>query len=116
MAAAALARLGADREATTFREHITVILADLMVYEGWFAVPDFATLPKLSRSELWQVEDQLKRVAAIVDELDTITELTTEFTATMFAPLVADHPRLLAETANAGDGIPFSAHLLRGAR
>lgn len=112
MAAAALARLGADTEATPFRKHITDILADLMVYEGWFAVPDFATLPKLSRSELWQIEDQLKRVAAIVDELDTITDLTTEFTATMIAPLVADHPRLLAETAHAGDGIPFTANLL----
>nr|WP_306263974.1 type IV secretory system conjugative DNA transfer family protein [Pararhizobium sp. IMCC3301] len=110
MASAALERLGADTETTPFRTHITDVLADLIVYEGWFAIPDFTNPPKLSRSELWQIEDQLKRVAAIVDELDTIIELVTEFTVSMIAPLIADHPRLL--TTSSSDGIPFTTNLL----
>ncbi len=108
---AALERFDGDA-AEDFRDHLSAIFARLMAYEGWFAVPDFATLPKLARSELWQVEDQLKRVAAIVDQIETVAELATAFVSALVDPLIEAQPRIHTTSSGSGGGIGFTANLI----
>ncbi|MFZ1813099.1 MAG: type IV secretory system conjugative DNA transfer family protein [Rhizobiaceae bacterium] len=108
--ASTLSHFDADEDCA-FGVHLRTILASLIAYEGWFAVPDFASLPKLARSELWQIEDQLKRVAAILDQLGEVARLATELTIAMIEPMVEAHPQLLAVEPDGSDSIAFTANL-----
>jgi hypothetical protein len=94
-----------------FLDHLTEVVANLVRYEGWFAVPDLAQLSDLSRSELWQVEDHLKRIGAIAEQLDEVHQLACRFVDTLIDPLIAEQPQLLAEQGDSTD-ILFEATLI----
>ncbi|MEM9360553.1 MAG: hypothetical protein AAGB04_30615, partial [Pseudomonadota bacterium] len=55
-----------DQADPRLKDHLASILFDVALYEGWFALPKSTMIIDLSRSELWELEDQLKRVEAIV--------------------------------------------------
>lgn len=115
IAAAAVEGLGAH-EPGRFSDHLAAIMADLIAYEGWFALPAPSSLDDLSRSELWALEDHLKRVEAIVDNLDVTEALATTMLADMAAPLIEQQPQLLHDGKVGEDAVRFSAgldHLLQ---
>ncbi|MCP4407601.1 MAG: ATP-binding protein, partial [Gammaproteobacteria bacterium] len=95
----------------SFRDHLAAIMADLIDYEGWFALPDFAATIELNRSDLWELEDQLKRVETIVDHLDEVSTLAVAFLGTLVQPLIDQHPELLHEDNSSSGDISFAANL-----
>ena len=94
-----------------FIRHLTDILNDIIIYEGWFALPAPNTVTDLTRSELWEMEDQLKRVETIVDHLDEVGGLAAGAMATLIEPLIDEHPQLITGSSNAAGGISFDANL-----
>ena len=50
-------------------DHFTQFVDDLVQDEGWFALPDLMSEIDFTRSELWELEDQLKRVETILNHL-----------------------------------------------
>lgn len=110
IAVAAATRLGAGDD-SRFVDHLAAIMADLITYEGWFTLPPPAALSDLTRAELWQLEDHLTRVGNIVDHLDSVEELATDLLVTLVAPLIEQHPQLLADQDSNADGLHFSVDL-----
>ena len=104
-------RLGSDDPDCPFVDHLADFMAELMAYEGWFALPASSTFSDLTRSELWQLEDHLKRTESIVDNLSVVETLSTDLLTTLVSPLVRQHPLLLADQYSDRDAIVFSAEL-----
>lgn len=100
----------ADRD-SRFTRHLAEIMADLIFYEGWFALPSLQSLSDLTRSELWQLEDHLKRVETIIDNLDTVGGLAADMLAALVTPIVEQLPRLLHDSGSDTDDITFSSDL-----
>ena len=95
----------------SFVSHLTNIMANLIHYEGWFALPIASTLEDYTRSELWQLEDHLRRVEGIVDHLDDIEGKATAFLTTLITPLLEQHPQLRQKSEKLDKAIRFSANL-----
>lgn len=100
-----------DDDAHPFREHLTAILSDIMAFEGWFALPSSSSVSELTRSELWQIEDQLKRVEAIVDHLDDVRELASRFLEVLIEPLVEQQPTLDDPISQDASDMSFEVNL-----
>ncbi len=111
IAVATAEHLGASDLNSRFVNHLAAIMADLFVSEGWFALPDTDQLDGLTRSELWQLEDHLKRAEAIIDRLDLVESQAADFLTALAAPLVEQHPKLLHDGETGGYAICFSADL-----
>ena len=111
IAASAAERLGSGNPNGRLVDHLTAIMADLIAYEGWFTLPPPTALSDLTRSELWQLEDHLKRAEAIVDNLDTVEDLAADLLVALAAPLVEQHPQVLANEDNDEGGLHFSVDL-----
>ncbi|MDA4845229.1 type IV secretory system conjugative DNA transfer family protein [Hoeflea poritis] len=95
-----------------FRDHLAAIMFDVIDYEGWFAVPDFSATIELNRSDLWKLEDQLKRVETIFDHLDEVSTLAVGFLGTLIQPLIGQHPELLRAVDSGSSDISFEVNLL----
>lgn len=95
----------------SFIEHLTGIMAHLITYEGWFALPAEDTLKDLSRSELWQLEDHLRRVEGIIDHLADVEGQAMAFLTTLVTPLLEQHPQLQQAKDDDTNGIGFSSNL-----
>ena len=111
IAVATAQRLGSNDSESPFVDHLADFMAELMAYEGWFALPASSTFSDLTRSELWQLEDHLKRTESIVDNLSVVEELATDLLTALVSPLVRQHPQLLADQYSDEDAIAFSAEL-----
>ena len=94
-----------------FIHHLTNILNDIVIYEGWFALPEFTTVTDLTRSELWELEDHLKRVDSIVDHMDEVGGLAAGTLAALIEPLIAEHPQLITGSNGEASDISFDANL-----
>lgn len=106
-----LRAFGASDADGRFGQHLVSVIADLITYEGWFALPALDSLSDLTRSELWALEDHLKRVEAIIDNLDVVAGLAAAMLKEMVTPIIEQHPRLLAEQRQGGDTLFFIANL-----
>ncbi len=95
----------------SFISHLTNIMADLIYYEGWFALPTASTLEDYTRSELWQLEDHLRRVDGIVGHLSEIEAQSVAFLTTLITPLLEQHPQLRQKSEKLDKAIHFSANL-----
>ncbi|WP_457936141.1 type IV secretory system conjugative DNA transfer family protein [Mesorhizobium sp. 10J20-29] len=114
--AAAMAAFDVADAETPFGQHLASVMADLIVYEGWFALPSLEPLPELTRAELWELEDHLKRVETIVDNLDTAAAVAADMLMALIAPLVEQHPQLLSEQREADHAFPADLrHLIQDA-
>lgn len=94
-----------------FGDHLAKVVAEILAYDGWFALPEFAGNIELTRSELWELEDQLKRVETIVDHLDEVRVLASAFVQTLVQPFLEQHPQLLQNPVYESGGISFEANL-----
>ena len=94
-----------------FIAHVANILSEIIAYEGWFSLPEPSSIVDLRRSELWELEDHLKRADTITDHLDDVGGLLAGAMAALIAPVVADHPQLVSGNDKAAGGISFDANL-----
>lgn len=78
--------------------------------EGWFILPQLETDFELTRSELWEIEDQIKRVETIINHLPEMSDLAARFLRELVAPIIEGQPQLLEHACR--DGIPFESHLI----
>ena len=104
--------LGADDPDGAYAAHLTETIGELIGYEGWFALPDVAELGDLARSELWQLEDHLKRVEAIIDHLGEVHELATAMFVALLRPIVEQQDRLVDQKDQEAADITFPVHLM----
>lgn len=87
-----------------FTRHIADIMTNIIDYEGWFARPSLQSLADFKRSELWELEDHLKRVETIVDNLDAVRDIAAAMLSTLVTPIIEQLPRLLHDIyPNDGD-------------
>ena len=104
--------LGATPEPDShFLRHLSDILLDLITYEGWFALSDPPVVSDLTRGELWEIEDQIKRVETIVDNLEDVVALAAGTLSALSEPLFQQHPKLQSGSGNSSGGISFDANL-----
>ncbi|MFN3889605.1 MAG: type IV secretory system conjugative DNA transfer family protein [Beijerinckiaceae bacterium] len=94
-----------------FGRHLAAITAELIAYEGWFRLPSIESLSGLTRSELWELEDHLKRVEAIVANLDVASALAAAMLREMVTPLFEQHPRLIDPDDEDANDLLFTADL-----
>ncbi len=95
------------------QQHLTQLLSSLIAYEGWFALPRQGSDFPEQRSELWELEDQLKRVDSIVENLNEVKRLSAAFLQELIAPLIDQQPQLLDESIKGTDAdISFETNLL----
>jgi len=111
IATAAMQDFGIDDPDNRFTRHIAKIVANLISYEGWFALPSLQSLNDFTRSELWELEDHLKRVETINDNLDTVIELAAQMMTALVTPIIEQLPHLLCATDANEDDIAFSSDL-----
>jgi len=102
---------GIDDPDHRFTRHITEFMAGLISYEGWFALPSLGSLSELTRSELWELEDHLKRVETIIDNLQTVGELAVHMLGVLITPIVEQLPHLLHDNGPNNADISFSSDL-----
>ncbi|MEM5471933.1 type IV secretory system conjugative DNA transfer family protein [Hoeflea sp. AS60] len=107
----AMMNFGVDEPDHRFTRHITEFMADLISYEGWFALPALGSLSELTRSELWELEDHLKRVETIIDNLQPVGELAVRMLTVLVTPIVEQLPHLLHDTGPNNVDISFSSDL-----
>ncbi len=95
------------------RDHLTTVFTDLIHFEGWFAVPnDFDTDGSPTRSELWELEDHLKRVEKIVDNLDEVAGLSVALLTELASPILQAFPNLSSDNETNADSIRFETDLI----
>ncbi|MCA9860503.1 MAG: hypothetical protein KC438_12310, partial [Thermomicrobiales bacterium] len=111
IAEAAIHRFSSDADCPGFMDHLATVVLAIADYEGWFTIPRFRSYSDLSRAELWEMEDQLKRVEAILDHQDEATDLASGFLAALIEPLIQEHPRLLENEEIEPGSISFEANL-----
>lgn len=95
-----------------FCAHLGACVFDLALFEGWFAVPEFGSAIGLSRADLWELEDELKRVETIVDHIDDVRTLLAAFLGALTSPVIEQHPQLLAHAPSDAGDIVFDANLI----
>lgn len=111
IATAAMSEFGLDDPGHRFTRHLTQIMTAIIGYEGWFALPSLQSLTEFTRSDLWKLEDHLKRVETIIDNLDAVREIAAAMLSTLVKPIVEQLPHLLRDTdPNEGD-IRFTSDL-----
>jgi len=93
-----------------FHDHMASISFAIADYEGWFLLPQSGSDFPDTQTELWEIEDQLKRIEAIVDNLDVVKRLATLLLCELVAPLIEQQPQILASN-NSEAGIEFSTSL-----
>jgi hypothetical protein len=91
-------------------DHCSQLVGDLVHDEGWFALPDLKSELDLTRSELWELEDQLKRVETILNHLPETKALTASFVEELLRPLIESHPQILMDVDD--EGMVFETHLI----
>ena len=69
-------------------DHVARFIDELAYQEGWFALPDLSSEIEFTRSELWELEDQLKRVETLLNHLSDAKALTARFQYPNLARLV----------------------------
>ena len=94
-----------------FIDHLTNVIFDIIIFEGWLALPEPNNLADLTRAELWEIEDQLKRVETIVENIDEVIGLAAGAMTAFIEPMVAEHPQLLRGIAEEDGSISFPANL-----
>ncbi len=105
---------GDEAEATPLFLPLVNCLLALIESEAWFAMPgDPATSEPLTRSELWAIEDGLKRTAAIVAAFDNTMETVVALFVIMLRPITAEVPALVQSYETAPGDIPFTTPLAR---
>ena len=85
----------------------------LLEQEGYFNLPHGITgsEPPL-RSEVWAIEDQLRRTNRILDDLPACFDIITAWFAASIEPLVEQFPTLVVPVAGETNDISFDAPLL----
>lgn len=91
-------------------DHFAQFVDDLINDEGWFTLPDLVSEIDLTRSELWELEDQLKRVETILNHLPDVRALITGFVGELMRPVIESHPQVLVNADD--DGMVFETHLI----
>ncbi|MEL6820101.1 MAG: hypothetical protein AAFP80_15745, partial [Pseudomonadota bacterium] len=88
-------------------------VAALLEQEGYFNLPRGITgsEPPL-RSEVWAIEDQLRRTNRILDDLPACIDLITALFAASIEPLIEQFPKLVAPASREDTDISFDAPLL----
>ena len=114
VAVEALADIGVvDASQHPLHQHLTNLLLSLIEYEGWFALPRQGSNFPEQRSELWAIEDQIKRVQTIIENIDEVKRLGAALLRELIAPLVEQQPQILSATSNrTSSDIRFETNLL----
>jgi hypothetical protein len=94
-----------------FQDHLTSLTLAIIEYEGWFSLPASGSDQPKSQSELWALEDQLKRLEAIANNLTEVQRLVVALLHELARPLVEQHPQLLESHQERAE-ITFEAHLI----
>lgn len=110
-----LLSVGAEEETANLvplYQPLRAMIHSLANTEGYFSLHRtlYSSLPP-ERSELWAIEDQLKRVSRIVDNFDKVAETLVTWFAATIAPLVEQVPALLQPHAPDGEDISFDTKL-----
>lgn len=115
MAVAVLARFlpdGADVEQLPFCNHLADRLLDLLHDEELFDLPEPLRAGRTPlRSEIWEVEDQLRRTEKILDNLDEAVDHLVTMVAVAIEPILARQPALLQDIAGDDRGLRFATPL-----
>ena len=104
------AGLGLDTIDHPLIDHFAHFVDDLVQDEGWFALPDLVSEIDLTRSELWELEDQLKRVESILNHLPDVRALIIGFVGELMRPVIESHPQIRVNADD--DGMVFETHLI----
>ena len=94
-----------------FQAHLANCLADIIAYEHWFTIPQFDAATDLTKSDLWEIEDQLKRVEAIIEHLDQTRLLAGDLIMALAEPLLAQQAQVLSDIASDDASIHFETNL-----
>ncbi|MEO1700623.1 MAG: ATP-binding protein [Pseudomonadota bacterium] len=102
-----------EAEQVPLYEPLIRSVRSLLVREGYLNLPRGITgsEPPL-RSEVWAIEDQLRRTNRILDDLPACVDLITAWYATSLTPLIEQFPTLFTPTSDENTDISFEATLL----
>ncbi len=80
--------------------------------EGLFTVPEALAGDRVpDRSELWAIEDQLRRTGKVLDHFNDAMNDLCRMVEIALAPMVEQHPSLIQPRTENGDQLRFSAAL-----
>lgn len=102
----------AEPEGLPLYRAVSIALYRLIGFEGWFSLPPepIAGAEPL-RSELWEIEDGLRRSAGIMSEFDTVMSLVVELFVAMLRPVIEQCPALVTEQSSGVGDIRFETAL-----
>ena len=88
-------------------------LFSLIEREGIFATPDALRGDKtFQRSDIWEMEDQLRRTAKILDNFDEAIDNVASLIGVAVSPLVEQHPSLVQPTDDDAGELRFDTSLV----
>lgn len=90
---------------------LTSCLLSIFESEAFFTLPSSFDTTSTSRSHLWEVEDHLSRSANILDHFDEAMAQLSTMVATVIAPLIKQHPGLVASEPSAEKELYFDVAL-----
>jgi hypothetical protein len=102
-----------DASSLPFFEPLTNCVFWLIESEELFAIPEaLKDGAEPIRSEIWQVEDQLRRTAKILNTIDDAVDDLANLIGTAVSPLVEQHPSLIQPINNNSDDLSFDTSLV----
>lgn len=85
----------------------------LIESEALFAVPDALQGGKAPiRSEIWEVEDQLRRTAKVLDNFDHAIDDLTNLLGSAVLPIIEQHPSLVRQDIGDAGALSFNTDLI----
>ncbi|MEL6503574.1 MAG: ATP-binding protein [Pseudomonadota bacterium] len=112
-----LMELGADEDSVSELQLFSVLqdaISSIIEAEGWFTLPTSLNQHSpLTRSELWELEDAIKRTEQIVDDLDAVVGTLIAYASTLLRPVVDAEPNILMADVSDDHDLQFPAPLLR---
>ncbi len=91
--------------AFAFYQHLQNVMFAFMANEGFFAPPAGLFDKRIeSQSQLWAIEDGLKRVEMVFDNFDEIIRDIAQMFRHFVTPIIENNPSLLTATTRIDDG------------
>ena len=115
-----LLRLGADPDCCEELPLFDVVqsaVQSIIEAEGWFALPTaLQRHSPITRSELWELENALKRTEEIIDDYNGVIDTLSAYVVAILQPLVEDEPKVLQQIERSTDDLQFPVSLDRSLR
>ncbi len=107
---------GIDIQQLPFFDVLTNCIAAILEDEAFFTLPPALVGSRVpDRSEIWEIEDQLKKTSKILDDLNTAIGDIANMMGVLIAPIVSQHPHLVM-IAEDGDQLTFPTKLVENIR